>query len=154
MTSTSSERGTWVRYGAPAAAALRAEISRAKGDEPLSPVTVVVSSNQVGVSTRRLLASGAAGPVCGAGPGLIGVTFVTPYRLAELLGASALAAQGRRPVSTPVLGAAVRQALAAEPGAFAPVAGHPATETALVAALCATSPDRGIQENFDYRKLK
>ena len=26
-------------------------------------------------------------------------------------------------------------------------------ETALVAALCATSPDRGIQENFDYRIL-
>lgn len=129
-----SATGSWVRYGTDAAVALRAEISRIKGAEPLAPVTVVVPSNQVGVSTRRLLASGAVGPVCGAGPGLIGVTFVTPYRLAELLGAPALAAQDRRPVSVPVLGAAVRQALADEPGAFGPVAAHAATESALVAA--------------------
>ncbi|MEZ5181591.1 MAG: PD-(D/E)XK nuclease family protein [Acidimicrobiales bacterium] len=126
--------GRWVRYGTEAADALRAEIARLKAGEPLAPVTVVVDSNQVGVSTRRLLASGAVGSVCGAGPGLIGVTFVTPYRLAELLGAAALAAEGRRPVSVPVLGAAVRGALAAEPGAFGPVAEHAATEAALVAA--------------------
>ena len=126
--------GRWVRYGTDAADALRAEIARLKAGEPLAPVTVVVDSNQVGVSTRRLLASGAVGSVCGAGPGLIGVTFVTPYRLAELLGAATLAAEGRRPVSVPVLGAAVRGALAAEPGAFAPVAHHAATEAALVAA--------------------
>lgn len=129
-----SANGQWVRYGTEAAAALRAQISRTKGAEPLAPVTVVVPSNQVGVSTRRLLASGRVGPVCGAGPGLIGVTFVTPYRLAELLGAPSLAAQGRRPVSVPVLGAAVRLALHADPGAFGPVAAHAATEAALVAA--------------------
>lgn len=123
-----------MRYGTDAAVALRAEISRIKGSEPLAPVTVVVPSNQVGVSTRRLLASGRVGPVCGAGSGLIGVTFATPYRLAELLGASALAAQDRRPVSVPVLGAAVRQALAEDAGAFGPVANHAATESALVAA--------------------
>jgi RecB family exonuclease len=126
--------GRWVRYGTEAALALRAEIARIKTDEPLAPVTVVVPSNQVGVSTRRLLASGAVGPISGAGPGLIGITFVTPYRLAELLGAPSLAAQERRPVSVPVLGAAVRQALAAAPRDFGPVASHAATETALVAA--------------------
>lgn len=126
--------GRWVRYGTDAAVALREELSAAKGAEPLAPVTVVVPSNQVGVSTRRLLASGAVGAVSGAGPGLIGVTFVTPYRLAELLGASALAAQGRRPVSTPILGAAIRGALADEPGAFGPVAAHAATESALVSS--------------------
>jgi RecB family exonuclease len=126
--------GQWVRYGRDAAVALRAEISRIKGAEPLAPVTVVVPSNQVGVSTRRLLASGEVGAVSGAGRGLIGVTFVTPYRLAELIGAPSLAEQDRRPVSVPVLGAAVRQALAAEPGAFGPVAAHAATEAALVAA--------------------
>lgn len=124
----------WVRYGIPAAEALREEIARTKGSEPLAPVTVVVPSNQVGVSTRRLLASGRVGPVCGTGTGLIGVTFVTPYRLAELLGAAHLAAQGRRPVSTPVLGAAVRRALTDEPGSFGPVAQHAATEAALVDA--------------------
>src|SRR5690606_2588789 len=59
--------------------------------------------------------------------------------LAELLGASALAAQGRRPVSTPVIAAAVRRALDEEPGMFAPVAGHPATERALVASFAELS---------------
>jgi hypothetical protein len=129
-----STSGQWVRYGPDAAAALRAQISRIKASEPLAPVTVVVPSNQVGVSIRRLLASGAAGAISGAGRGLIGITFVTPYRLAELLGAPSLAAQDRRPVSVPVLGAAVRRALAAEPGAFGPVARHAATEAALVGA--------------------
>ena len=56
------------------------------------------------------------------------------YRLAELLAAPVLAAAGRRPVSTPVLAAAMRAELAAEPGLFGPVAEHPATESALVRA--------------------
>lgn len=123
--------GRWVRYGSDATLALRDELARIKADEPLTPVTVVVDSNQVGVSTRRRLAQES---ICAAGRGLIGVTFVTPYRLAELLGAASLAAEGRRPVSVPVLGAAVRRALGAEPGAFGPVAQHAATESALVAA--------------------
>ena len=129
-----SVTGRWVRYGPEAANALRAEISAAKGADALEPVTVVVASNQVGVSVRRQLASGRLGAVCGAGPGLIAVSFLTPYRLAELLGASALAGAGRRPVSTPVITAAVRASLAADAGVFAPVAEHPATESALVAA--------------------
>ncbi|MGK2949608.1 MAG: PD-(D/E)XK nuclease family protein [Acidimicrobiales bacterium] len=123
----------WTGYGEPAARALHAAITSAKGGEPLTPVTVVVPSNHVGVANRRLLASGALGPVAGTGVGLAAVTFVTTYRLAELLGAGALAAQGRRPVSTPVLAAAMRAELAAEPGLFAAVADHPATESALVA---------------------
>ena len=124
----------WVPYGRAAAAALRAVVAAAKGGEPLAPVTVVVPSNHVGVATRRLLAGGALGPVTEAGEGLAAVTFVTPYRLAELLGAPALAAQGKRPVSTPVLAAAMRAELAADPGLFRPVAEHPATESALVAS--------------------
>jgi len=123
----------WVRYGE-AAAALRARLARVKGGDPLAPATVVVPSNAVGVATRRLLASGRAGAVCERGVGLAAVTFVTPYRLAELLGAARLAATGRRPVSTPVLAAALRSELAVRPGLFAPVAAHPATEAALVEA--------------------
>ncbi|MHB8463388.1 MAG: PD-(D/E)XK nuclease family protein [Acidimicrobiales bacterium] len=123
----------WVAYGRPAAEALRVAIGEAKGDEPLAPVTVVVPANHVGVSTRRLLASGVLGPVCSRGVGLVGVSFLTVYRVAELLGAPGLAASGRRPVSTPVIAAAVRAALVADPGVFAPVASHPATEAALVA---------------------
>jgi hypothetical protein len=120
-------------YGPEAAAALHRALAAAKAGDPLAPVTVVVPSNHVGVATRRLLASGVLGPVAGTGTGLAAVTFVTTYRLAELLGATALAATGRRPVSTPVLTAAMRAQLAARPGLFAPVADHPATESALVA---------------------
>jgi ATP-dependent helicase/nuclease subunit B len=123
----------WVGYGWEAAEALWVSIAHAKGDEALAPVTVVVPSNHVGVATRRLLASGTLGPTCRHGVGLVAVSFLTPYRLAELLGAPSLAATGRRPVSTPVIAAALRASLADDPGLFGPFAEHPATETALVA---------------------
>lgn len=120
-------------YGRAAAAALHGELAAAKREDPLAPVTVVVPANSVGVAARRLLASGDLGPVTARGTGIVGVSFLTVYRLAELLGAPALAAAGRRPVSTPVVAAAVRGVLTDRPGVFAPVAAHPATEEALVA---------------------
>ena len=91
-------------------------------------------SNHVGVSARRRLAAGTVGPVVGSAPGLAGITFLTPYRLAELLGAPALAAEERRPVTNPVLTVLMRQVLATEPGIFAGVATHPTTERRLIAA--------------------
>ncbi|MEX0790493.1 MAG: hypothetical protein WD178_06935, partial [Actinomycetota bacterium] len=112
----------WARYGRPAAKQLRTAIAAAKGDDPLSPVTVLVPSNHVGVAARRLLASGVLGPTCTRGRGIVAVNFLTPYRLAELLGAANLAATGRRPVSTPVIAAALRAALTDNPGLFEPVA--------------------------------
>ncbi len=129
-----SVRARWVDYGRPAAHVLRQAIGEVKAADPLSPVSVVVPSNHVGVATRRLLASGVLGPVSSRGSGVAAVGFLTVYRLGELLGAARLAEQGRRPVSTPVVGAALRAALASEPGVFAPVATHPATETALIGA--------------------
>ncbi|MFI5048109.1 MAG: PD-(D/E)XK nuclease family protein, partial [Acidimicrobiia bacterium] len=121
-------------YGRAAAQALHDAVAAHKGNDPLAPVTVVVPTNAVGVTARRLLASGVLGPVSEGSLGVAAVTFVTVYRLAELLGAARLAAGGRRPVSTPVLAAAVRQVLAQHPGMFAAVAEHPATERALVEA--------------------
>ena len=97
-------------YGRPALAALRDAVAAAKAGDPLAPVTVVVPSNHVGVTARRLLASGGLGPVAGRGAGVAAVAFLTAYRLAELLGAAPLAATGRRPVSTPVLAAGLRRA--------------------------------------------
>lgn len=111
-------------FGRPAGAALAAAVAGAKTGRPLAPVTVVVASNFAGLSARRLLASGLVG-----GSGVANVSFVTPFRLAELLAAD-LAAD-RRPITNPILGAAVRRVLAAEPGPFAGVAAHPATETAV-----------------------
>ena len=128
-----SARVEWTGYG-PAAERLRAEINAAKGDDPLFPVTVVVPSNHIGVATRRLLASGRLGPVCDRGVGMAAVSFLTVYRLAELLGAARLAGTGRRPVSTAVIAAALRGVLHHDPGLFGPVAAHPATEEALVGA--------------------
>src|SRR5258705_6885849 len=122
-------------YGRAASEALRGEIARAKRESPVAAVTVVVPGSSVGVAVRRLLASGELGPVSSAGVGLIGVNFLTTYRLAELLAAPRLAAAGRRPVSTPVVAAAVRRVLAVDPGRmFGRVASHPATEEALVGA--------------------
>jgi RecB family exonuclease len=133
-------------YGRPALAALRDAIAAAKGDDPLAPVTVVVASNHVGVTARRLLAAGELGPVVRGRPGIAAVGFLTAFRLAELLGAASLAATGRRPVSTPVVAAALRRALADRPGMFAPVATHPATEQALVATFAELSDlsDEGL----------
>ncbi|MGQ0519784.1 MAG: PD-(D/E)XK nuclease family protein [Actinomycetota bacterium] len=113
-------------YGRPAVDLLRCQLVETKGGDPLAPVTVVVPSNYAAVSTRRALAAHPGG--------IANVSFLTLHRLAERHGAAALAAAGRRPVSAPVLAQAVRAVLCDEPGIFAPVAGHPATELALVAA--------------------
>jgi RecB family exonuclease len=121
-------------YGPAATACLHRELRRVKGGDPLAPVTVVVPTNPVAVAARRQLASGTHGPLTPGGAGVVGVSFLTVWRLAELLGAPRCAAAGRRPVSTPIVTAAVRQVLARAPGMFAPVAAHPATEEALVAA--------------------
>ena len=81
-----------VPYGPAASRALHAAVARAKAGDPLAPVTVVVPTNYVGVGARRLLGSGALGRVTEGGDGVAGVTFLTVYRLAELLGAATLAA--------------------------------------------------------------
>ncbi|MFT5222460.1 MAG: ATP-dependent helicase/nuclease subunit B [Glaciecola sp.] len=114
-------------YGADATRLLVQRVVAAKATSPLMPVTVVVPSNFVGISARRTLARAQPG-------GVIGLSILTIYRLAELLGAGALAAQGRRPVSAPIIGATIRQVLAQEPGIFHRVHDHPATETALAQA--------------------
>ncbi len=114
---------TTTPYGPAAHEALAERIAAHKTDDALAPVTVVVHSNQIGVAARRAL---------GRRGGVAGVTFLTPYRLAELLGAGRVAASGRRPVSTPVLAGAVRAVLAEDPGHFAGVHTHPTTERSLV----------------------
>ena len=107
--------------GPPAVDLLASVLAGLQRDDPLAPVTVAVPSPYAGLSLRRLL--GAAG--------LVNVRFQPLGRVAELLGAPALAATGRRPLSTAVRSEAIRAVLAADPGVFGPVAGHPATVRAL-----------------------
>src|SRR5215212_7729464 len=131
-------RAEAVAYGEPAVERLAERVREAKGGDPLAGVTVIVPSNYVAVAARRALAARPGG--------IANVTFLTLHRLAERLGAPTLAVAGRRPVSTPVLAGAVRAVLRAEAGVFAPVAQHPATEQALVAATreLAAAPDEAL----------
>lgn len=121
-----------VAYGRPATQALAELVAAAKSDNvrqtagPLAPVTVVVPSNFAGLTARRVLGAGMLG-----GAGIANVSFLTPFRLAELTAADL--PQDRRPLTNPVLGAAVRRFLATDPGPLAPVADHQATEAALAA---------------------
>ncbi|HVM52398.1 MAG TPA: PD-(D/E)XK nuclease family protein [Acidimicrobiales bacterium] len=117
---------TTTAYGRPAVELLAGQLTALKAGDPLAPVTVVVPSNYAAVSTRRALAARPGG--------IAAVDFVTLHRLAERLGGPVLAAAGRRPTTAPVLAQRVRTVLADDPGIFEPVAGHPATERALVAA--------------------
>lgn len=113
-----------VAYGRPATVALADAIAAAKQRHPLDPVTVVVASNLAGLSVRRLIGGGTVGD-----GGLAGVSFVTPFRLAELVGGERVPGH---PVTNAVLAAAVRGTLREEPGLFRRVADHPASEAALL----------------------
>src|SRR6266536_5159873 len=92
-----------VAHGPPARAALREAVRGAKGPDPLTPVTVAVPSTYAGLALRRAL----AGP-----DGLVNVRFLALARLAELLGAPALAEQRRRPLTRPLRAEAIRAVVA------------------------------------------
>jgi ATP-dependent helicase/nuclease subunit B len=120
--------------GPPAQRALWRAIDELKTDDPLAPVTVAVPSAYAGLSLRRALAGRADTP------GLVNVRFLSLNRVAELLGAPSLAQPDRRPLTPALRAAAVRTALADEPGVFSPVAAHGATERALDATLRDLAP--------------
>ena len=70
-----------------------AQIAAGRADDPLAPVTVICPSHLAGLQMRRRLA--ALTPFAA-------VRFETLPRLAELIGAGSLAAQGRRPMARPI----------------------------------------------------
>lgn len=126
-----------VSAGRDTTVAVNQTISEFQAGDPLQPVRVIVTSNVAGLSLRRLLGSRVFA-VAQATPsqpaGIANVSFATPFQLASELAAPALAAQGLRPLTTPVLAAAVRHVLANQPGRFGTVANHIATEGALIRA--------------------
>lgn len=109
--------------GSGARTVLRERIQAAKAGDPLVPVTVAVLSPYAGLSLRRHLGSQPGG--------LVNVAFLALARIAELLGASALAAAGRRPLPAAVRREALRVLLGERGGLFGPIAGHPTTIRAL-----------------------
>ncbi len=117
-------------YGPSAHEALATAVARAKGGDPLAPVTVVVPNHYVGLAARRALGRREHN---GTG-GIAAVAFHTAYDLAERLGGAEMAAEGRRGVTMTVIAAAVRTVLRRDPGHFRGVETHPATERALTRA--------------------
>ena len=117
-------------YGPPAHEALARAVEQAKGGDPLAPVTVVVPNHYVGLAARRALGRRERNGT----RGVAAVAFHTAYSLAEHLGGTEMAAQGRRGVSNTVIAATVRAALRRDPGHFRGVETHPATEQALTRA--------------------
>lgn len=87
-----------------------------KVEDPLAPVSVVVPSTYAGLDLRHELGR----------HGSTNVHFLILARLAELLGAPALAAQGRRPLTPLVEATAVRAVASEAGGPLEPVRQHPA----------------------------
>ena len=117
-------------YGPPAHETLAEAVARAKGGDPLAPVTVVVPNHYVGLAARRALGRRTNNGT----EGIAAVAFHTAYDLAERLGGAEMAAEGRRGVTMTVIAAAVRTVLRRDPGHFRGVETHPATERALTRA--------------------
>lgn len=115
-----------VEHGTPARAALRDSVAAAKGADPLAPVTVAVQATYAGLALRRALA---------LPDGLVNVRFLPLARLAELVGAPALAERRHRPLTGALRSEAVRAVLADAGPPLEAVAGHPATERALDASF-------------------
>ena len=113
-------------YGRPALEELRQTLEHLKRDDPLAPVTVLVPNQVASVVVRRFLAHG----LDSARPGIAGLQLSTVIRLAERLAAPRLSP--RRPATGPILAAAWRAALTADPGMFAEIHTHPSTVTALL----------------------
>jgi hypothetical protein len=114
-------------FGVPAVQSLVDAVGRAKGDDPLSPVVVIVPTERIGVAARRGLArTGVAGA-----RGVAGITVMTLRRLAETLATPELTASGRRPVTQAVLVSALDRLLHEAPGLFSDVADHPETARSL-----------------------
>ena len=111
-------------YGPAATDLLGERIAELKNGDPLRMVTVVVPTNIAGIGARRALGTRQGS--------LISVDFLKILDVAERLTRRRLIEDGGRPMSGPVLAAAVRQVLDAEPGIFRGVSRHPATEQALV----------------------
>ena len=96
-------------------------IRQVQRDDPLRPVTVVAPSNYALLSLRHRLGRS----------GFANVQFMVFPRLAELLGAPSLSAQGRRPLTSIFDSAVVRDVASEAKGILEPLRDHPSTHLSL-----------------------
>ena len=96
-------------------------IRQLQRDDPLHPVTVVAPSNYALLSLRHRLGRS----------GFANVQFMVFPRLAELLGAPSLSAQGRRPLTSIFDSAVVRDVASEAKGILEPLRDHPSTHLSL-----------------------
>ena len=92
-----------------------------QAEDPFAPVTVVVPTTYAGLYLRRDIGR----------RGLVNVRFMPLARVAELLGASSLAANGQRPLKPPIEFAAVRRAASEAAGELEPFRVHPSFHASL-----------------------
>ena len=100
---------------------LLATVRQIQQDDPLRPVTVVAPSNYALLSLRHRLGRS----------GIANVRFMVFPRLAELLGAPLLSAQGRRPLTSIINSAIVRSVASEATGMLEPLRDHPSTHLSL-----------------------
>ena len=130
------------RFGVAARERLQGLVQEAKAANPLAPVTVAAPNPYAGISLRRILA--------GEG-GLLNVRFMVTARLAEYLGAPAMADRGKRPLSPLVEAATVRAAAGeiAGQGVLGDVSHHPS----LHRSLSSTFHDLARLDDADLKVL-
>ncbi len=90
-------------------------------EDPFAPVTVVVPTPYAGLHLRRAIGR----------RGLVNVRFMPLARVAELLGATSLAAAGQRPLKPAIEFAAVRRAAKEAAGELKPFRAHPSFHASL-----------------------
>ena len=96
-------------------------LSEYQAEDRFAPVTVVVPTTYAGLYLRRDIGR----------RGLVNVRFMPLARVAELLGAPSLAANGQRPLKPPIEFAAVRRAAGEAAGELEPFRAHPSFHASL-----------------------
>ena len=112
-------------------------VQEAKGNDAMTPVTVVGPTRYANLSLRHEFGR----------TGFANVRFIVLPVLSEMLGAASLAAAGRRPLSGALEGVAMRAVLSQATGPLAPVSVHASTQASVRASFreLRKAPDQVVE---------